>query len=152
MSKHANRSFFGQNEVAAAVALATQPKAGKRVVPVQLAGGNAMVPAGLRRVQSVSAADGWGLVVDTIIGLFGQAAAEAPTPAGPRVWSTRVPLLPKVTVDRPELLAKLDGDGAALVQVLVGPGGMGASTAAALYVWHRRQASDVDIVWWVRAA
>ena len=76
---------------------------------------------------------------------------EAHAPSAPRIWSPRVPVLPKVTVARPELLAKLDGDGAAHVQVLVGPGGMGTSTAAALYAWHRRQAADVDIVWWVRA-
>ncbi|HEY1282290.1 MAG TPA: FxSxx-COOH system tetratricopeptide repeat protein [Acidimicrobiales bacterium] len=150
ISEHTEKAFYAREEIAAAINLA-RVEPGRRVVPVYLGPMGADGPYGLQRVQGLSAANGWGPVVEAVAGLFHRAVAEAPAATALRVWSGRVPRLPRVTVQRPQVLTALDGTGAGVVRALVGAGGVGKSTAAAVYVWQRRQAGDVEVVWWVRA-
>ena len=151
ISEHTGRDFYRRDEVASAARVAVSGPPGRRVVPVYLGRSVGPVPHELRRVQSLSAAEGWGPVADAVVGLFVQAAEESPVLAGPRVWSSQVPLLPRVTMPRSSTLGRLDESGSRLAHTLVGPGGVGKSMTAALYVWQCRQADGVDVVWWVRA-
>lgn len=151
ISEHTDRRYYGRDEIVAATKLAATPQPGRRVVPIYLGRSAGPVPHELRRVQSLSAGEGWGPVVDAVVGQFVRAHEEDPVLAGPRVWSTRVPLLPRVTMPRSNPLGRLDEPGSRLAHALVGPGGVGKSVAAALYAWQCRQADGVDVVWWVRA-